>query len=441
MKTQTIAFLLAFLVTSSLFAQNEQTDTVKSEVKKGWNMGVLPALGYDSNLGMLYGGIVNLFDYGDGTRYPDYNHNLYLQLSAYTKGSMDAIAYFDSYTLIPEKHFTARLSFNRNQAYPFYGLNGANTNYNSDLEDKTANDYLTSVFYRYDRSLVKADVILQDKIADTHFNWMAGADLGWYDISEVNVDKLNENADDEELIPTGVENLYDKYVAWGLISEEEKNGGFDNSLKVGLVYDTRDRLTNPMKGIWTEAILRGSPKFLGNEENFGRFSLIHRQYFTIVKEKLSFAYRLWYEQAFGNTPFYSAAYLTTSNYFEGFGGANTMRGLLMNRVAAKSSAIGNFELRWKALPFRLMNQNFYLGLNAFVDAGKVFKGYDLDMTNVSATDQATYFSNDYKNIFSTAGAGLKLVMNENFVISADYAKSFDENYGPGGMYVLVGYMF
>ena len=102
--------LLICMVAMPSFAQENQEKKTNEEVKTGWTVGVLPALGYDSNLGFLYGAIVNSFDFGDGSRYPDFNHNLYLQLSAYTKGSMDAIAYFDSYTLIPNKHFIGRLT-------------------------------------------------------------------------------------------------------------------------------------------------------------------------------------------------------------------------------------------------------------------------------------------------------------------------------------------
>ena len=97
MKGKLSLLVLILLISTTIYAQEK----VESTVKTGWNFGVLPALGYDSNLGLLYGGIVNMFDYGDGSRYPDYDHNLYLQLSAYTKGSMDAILFFDSYSLIP----------------------------------------------------------------------------------------------------------------------------------------------------------------------------------------------------------------------------------------------------------------------------------------------------------------------------------------------------
>lgn len=436
-----ISALLVCVAATSLFAQENEEKKAKEEVKTGWTVGVLPALGYDSNLGLLYGAIVNSFDFGDGSRYPDFNHNLYLQLSAYTKGSMDAIAYFDSYTLIPNKHFIGRLSFNRNRTYPFYGFNGTQTVYNADFENIDAiGDFISQVFYKYDRKLAKADFLIEDRIADSKFKWIAGFDLGWYDVATVDIDHLNKGRDDDELIPD-VPILYDQLVNWGIISADEKDGGFDNSVKFGLVFDTRDRLTNPMKGVWTELLFRASPKFIGNNDNYGRLSLIHRQYLTLVKEKLSFAYRLWYEGNLGKVPFYARQHLTTSNYYEGFGGAQTVRGVLMNRVVGQHTAIGNFELRWKAYRFHAIGQNFYLGFNLFADAGKVLKGYELDLTNVPVAQRNQLFSNSYKDLYTTFGAGLKIVMNENFVVSADYGMAMDKNYGSSGLYVLVGYLF
>ena len=45
-----------------------------------------------------------------------------------------------------------------------------------------------------------------------------------------------------------------------MISEEEANGGFVPALKAGLVFDSRDNRPNPMKGIWTEAVIEGAAR-------------------------------------------------------------------------------------------------------------------------------------------------------------------------------------
>jgi len=59
----------------------------QQKVKKGFGFGALPAISYDSDLGFQYGALVNLYQYGDGSRYPKYDYSLYLEYSRYTKGT------------------------------------------------------------------------------------------------------------------------------------------------------------------------------------------------------------------------------------------------------------------------------------------------------------------------------------------------------------------
>ena len=59
--------LIVTLIFSGLlltgFSQEEVT-------KNGWNFGALPTITFDTDLGFQYGALVNLYDYGDGSRYP-----------------------------------------------------------------------------------------------------------------------------------------------------------------------------------------------------------------------------------------------------------------------------------------------------------------------------------------------------------------------------------
>ncbi len=65
-----------------------------------------------------------------------------------------------------------------------------------------------------------------------------------------------------------VPGLFQYYQDWGLISGDEVDGGFVPTFKGGLVFDTRDNRPNPMKGMWTEAVVEASPKILGAESSF-----------------------------------------------------------------------------------------------------------------------------------------------------------------------------
>ncbi len=42
---------------------------------------------------------------------------------------------------------------------------------------------------------------------------------------------------------------------------------------------------------------------------------------------------------------------------------------------------------------------------------------------------------------SSAGAGIKIAMNENFIISADFGKAFNAQDGGTGFYIGLNYIF
>ena len=83
---RSLLFMLALLLTVGVFAQDEQKEEKKTKkakkekvynekgeiIKQGWNIGPLPVLGFDSDLGFQYGACVDIFNFGDGSRYPRY---------------------------------------------------------------------------------------------------------------------------------------------------------------------------------------------------------------------------------------------------------------------------------------------------------------------------------------------------------------------------------
>ena len=88
-----------------------QTEKQAEVIKKNWNFGALPAITFDTDLGFQYGGLVDLYNYGDGSRYPKYNHKLYFEVSRFTKGSGINRIYYDSDQLIKGLHTTFDLSY------------------------------------------------------------------------------------------------------------------------------------------------------------------------------------------------------------------------------------------------------------------------------------------------------------------------------------------
>lgn len=428
------------------FAANVHSQE-KSTVKTGWNFGALPAVSFDTDLGFQYGALVNLYNYGDGSRYPKYNHSIYLEVSRYTKGSGINRFNYDSDRLIPGLQTSFDLSYLSDQVYDFYGFNGYDAVVNSDWFDEDKAGYVSRTFYKYDRKLLRIKLDLQGKLAGDNFRWIAGFNLQNFKIGSVDIDKLNKGKDEEDKLPTQ-NGLYEKYQQWGIISEKEADGGFVPTVKAGLVYDTRDNRPNPMKGIWTEAVVEAAPEFLGAESSFAKLSVVHRQYFTLVPRDLSLVYRLAYQTTIGgDVPFYYQTQVITSMLTgalsEGLGGSRTLRGIYRNRVVGDGFIYGNVELRWKVVHFRFINNNFYAGLNAFADVGQVTKKIDIDnMTNTTLTPEYQYYFKDKaEKLHLSYGLGAKLAMNENFIISIDYGRATKAQDGKSGIYIGLNYLF
>jgi len=212
------------------------------------------------------------------------------------------------------------------------------------------------------------------------------------------------------------------------------------------VFDSRDNRPNPMKGIWTEAVVEGAPEFLGAESSFARLSLTHRQYFTIIPKDLSLAYRLNYQTTIaGHVPFYYQSHVIVSELkgasSEGLGGGSTLRGVSRNRVVGDGYFLGNIEARWKFARFRFINNNFYLGLNGFVDFGMVTNKIDITPTVSSIPEYQSYFDQGAEQIHVSYGTGLRIAMNENFVIKFDYGRVTDNRDGDSGTYIALNYLF
>lgn len=436
------------ILTLGLFAQ-ETEEKKADKIKTGWNIGGLPVVAYDTDLGFEYGALVNLFNYGDGSIYPKYRHNVYAEVSRYTKGSGINRLFYDSKYLIPGLRITSDLAYLTDKTYDFYGFNGYESVFNADWADDGATDYRSRVFYKYDRKLTRFTTDIQGKFKNERFGWVAGIGLYNYQIDTVDINNLNKGKSGSDKLPYVNGGLYQRYIDWGIIDADEKDGGFVSYLKVGAVFDTRDNEPNPMKGIWTEAVLTYAPSVLGAGKEFehAKLTITHRQYFTIIPQRLSFVYRLGYQGTLmGTCPFYLQPNITTlflrGATNEGLGGARSLRGIIRNRVVGDGIAYGNAELRWKFVKFYFIKQNFYLSLNTFVDAGQAVRPIKISKT-FSETDynESDYFSSDNETIHPSWGAGLRIVMNQNFIIAIDHGRVFKKEDGTAGTYIGLNFLF
>lgn len=421
----------------------QEKDTVNKEIKTGWNFGLLPVVSYNSDLGFQYGVLTNVYNYGDGKVYPKYYHSIYAEVSRYTKGSGIYRLFYDSEYLIPKIRLTADLSYLPDQALDFYGFNGYDAVYKPEFTDEESSDYITRMFYKHQRNILRLKVDFQGATGVKNLRWVLGYNFMNITTGPVPVAELNEGKDSVDMLPE-VNNLFDNYVDWGIITPAEVNGGMHNSVKVGLVYDTRDNEPCPMKGVWSEVVIFNS---FSKDFTFGKFAATHRQYFTIIPKDLSFAYRVGYQGiVYGDAPYYMLPYMIysymPSSTVDGLGGSKSVRGMIRNRTVGKGMAFANFEFRYKFARFRFIGQNWYAALNPFLDGGMVVQKIHINKTGIpSEIDQTQFFENDAETVHLTYGCGLRLSMNENFVIAADIGLPVKKADGKMGVYIGMNWLF
>jgi hypothetical protein len=463
MKKLTILALTILMAVPLTAQENTRAISDKEIIKKGWNFGPLPVVGFDSDLGFQYGLCCDIFNYGDGTHYPSYDYKVNVEASTYTKGSSVLRCYGDFKTLIPDGKLFFDITYFNAPKFEFYGFNGfaspyipdvvyyrlASVDGPSSLSGSPVPDGKKSAFNWMSRNQFRAVVSMQKKISGA-LNWTAG--LAYYNIKTgaINRDKLAGNDEEKQQWYDSQYTLYELYRGYraGLIAPEEAEGGNVTQLKAGITYDTRNHDSDPTRGINIEATFYYAPDFLDRTDTYnhtnGGIVFMGSQYVPVVGDKLTFAYRLGAQYTlFGNVPFYFCNNMNTmffrKMYTEGLGGNASVRGIHRNGVIGDGFALLNAELRWRIVEFRFINQNWGFAVNPFFDCGQVIKPHNLQAQK-TALNAPFLYSGEDEHLHCTAGSGIKLVMNHNMVISFEAAKAFSANDGTG-LWTNIGFNY
>ncbi|MBO7234309.1 MAG: BamA/TamA family outer membrane protein [Paludibacteraceae bacterium] len=496
MKRSISLLITVMLLSVSIHAVKKEkvqaVDSLGRKIKTGWNFGALPSVAFDADLGFQGGALANVYYYGDGSQYPEYIHSLYVEAAYTTKRYGIFRANYDSKYLIPNHRLTLDATYQPDAMCDFYGFNGYQSIYNQgfhkwkkDPSKMNVDDYQSRAFYKYKRDLFRFAADIEGTIWK-NVKWNAGVGVLGYMIDECDIKMLNGKKNAYEVDPvTGeqmnpkslnpaIEGMYEKYVKWGIINPNEKNGGWHPYLRLGLTYDSRDQRTCPTKGIYADAFFTYTAAFdaqYGQQATAGynhlQFNFNFRHYVPIYRDRVTLAYRLGTQNNIaGKSPFYMNTYLNTlfiqRVMYEGLGGANSLRGIMRNRILANGFAYANVELRCKVVNFDIGRQHFYVGLAPFFDLGLITQPYELDEEAIKAAYSADvdvnklplnkYFAMDEQGDFDysrvymphmATGLGLKVAMNENFVLSVDWAMALDkqDNAKWANFYIKMGYLF
>jgi hypothetical protein len=494
MKRLLVLFLFVAFASMNLYSQEseeartkeqdpqelEQKKTIDPDAKKGWSFGVLPTITYNSDLGFQYGGLIDLYYYGDGTVYPKYLERYYLEISKFTKGSGINRFSMESNRIFKNRTVFIDVNYQPDEQFDFLGGNGYETMYNTAWIDPEDPNYKSRMFYKNQTKRLKAKLDVLHPMGDNWF-WVSGIEYYNYSVNTLDSKKFNDGRDADDMItPTdSLPGLWDRFKEWGIIDAKNVDGGSFTGLKLGVMYDSRNNWTLATEGMWSEATLIYAPKWLGTSgTSFVKLNITHRHYFNLINDKLSFAYRLGYSgNLWGDEPYYAMpimySVMIKGATDEGLGGSRSLRGTRRNRVVGDGELYGNMELRWKFVKFKMFNQNFYLATNLFFDAGQAVQLLPLEdkineiQTNIDNLDDTNtwgiyaigaeyndqgsiiqngetiddYFNFGAEKLHMSFGLGLKIAMNENFVVSVDYGKTLNEQDGPSGMYVGLNYAF
>ena len=473
MKKLLLVLMCAFMATGqAAFAQDsgqgdkkakkEKAKKEKSEIRTGWTFGILPDVAFDADKGFQYGVLANIYDFGDGSTYPAYKQSIRLEAAFTTKRSGIFRFSYDTKYLIPEYRIALDAAYLPDALCDFYGYNGYQTVYNAGWCRKKSDDYISRAFYKSHRDLLRLAADIDGPIGG-NWRWSAGLGLLWYNIGRVNLEMLNRGKKEENILPD-IDGMYEKYVKWGLISNAEANGGWHPYLHGGIVYDSRDREQNTHRGIYADVFWTYNAAF-GEDKGFNNllFNAAFRHYVPVYKDRITFAYRIAAQMnVAGTAPFYLNNYYNNlfiqRAIYEGLGGGSTMRGILRHRATAPGYAFANIEFRFNIFKFDVKKEHFFIGLNPFFDAGMILQPYKIRenelMANIAQNDPEFNLDDldnyivfgDQAQVFRprfSAGIGLRLMMNDNFVLAIDWAAPFDrrDNHSLSNFYVKVGYMF
>lgn len=349
-------------------------------------VGFLPAIAYNSDFGLILGGILNRYDYKSPN--PPFKNFISANLLISTKGLFNA-----QFMLDQTKSFNSDLRSNysffvtRNLAAFYFGRGN---DLGIDLQDWQNTDryffrsfeYGVEYYGRY--PLYRGSGIRRFDFAFTGF---------------VNYQTPWGNGTDRQImvdLPLGVD------------------GGMMNGLGLGVYWENRDSEFVPTTGNTFYFLASYAPKVFASdfamgsiETNFTQFFNFHFLLDVVVANRLS------YEYVYGDVPYWGLARL---------GGEQSLRGFPVNRFLGNSSVLHNLELRtwlWESF-----DQIIRIGGQLFVDSGRI-----LDNEGISKITQDWHVSYGF--------GGAMSLFTPDFFLRGDVGFSQEMR----RIYISVGYAF
>ena len=243
----------------------------------GWEWFGLPALNYNTDEGFGYGVLAEIYNYGNGLQ--PYKYTIQPTIFLTTKGRRDVVLLFDAPHVLPNGwRFAVTAAREQQLANPYYGV-GNSTVYDS-TNERAPNPY----YYRFEKVQVRLFADVQHSLGTSPARFLVGAGL-----ADVKTDATPFDSGTTLL-------------ATQLAGAPAPKGrvGF---VRVGLVWDTRDKEIGPTSGTWADLLVQRVDGAFGATSDFTRVTGTVRRYVPI-RSNLILAMRVLAQQASGDVPLY-----------------------------------------------------------------------------------------------------------------------------------------
>jgi hypothetical protein len=411
-------------------------DSLLKNKKQNWYFTGIPLIGLDPEEGFGFGAELQIYDNGPTNspffKYAPYRRSITVGAVATTGGTDNIyVGYDQPYLNDTPWRLRSYAGWFANRSTYYFGT-GTPTlgplsypgspltypkfdDYQNAL-DQVVNGQTWKEYNHYRLQQVLASVNVEYDLLGGRLRPLLGVQLRYLDIQDYTGDVIDGAVMQQTKLQADAQQGLIRGVA----------GGWDNHIRIGLSYDTRDYEPNPTAGILAQALVSGSATAFGSGYNYGEAILGFSHFTSLLPSvtQLVFAGNYLVADRFGNVPFYAQNRLAVplDELKTGLGGWKTLRGYHRNRFVGDVTALATWELRWGFAQTAIWKQHLAFMLAVFGDTGRVFDSLD------------TLTLHDWKY---DAGGGLRLAWNLATLVSFEYAVSEE-----GGLfYMELGHQF
>jgi hypothetical protein len=390
---------------------------------EGWYLTGIPMIGVDPEVGTVLGAQAQIFDNGPKTSpffsYAPYRHQIYVGAQTTIEGNFKNafFAYDQPYIDDTPWRIKSYVGYTQNKFRNYFGT-GEETlgplHYpGSPLQFDDLSDFKHALsqkpggitwsdYVSYHQRTAAGAVNLEYDLAGGLLRPLVGIQFGHVGVTDY-TGRLDGRAVQQET-KLAEDNRLGKIDGF--------DGGWDNSLRIGLAFDNRDYEPDPTSGLLAQTFVTQALRGLGSEFNYGQATLGLTGFVPLFPSTKTVVLvgNFIYAMRWGDVPFYAMNRLALpkDETNTGLGGFPTLRGYSSYRFVGRTTVGANAELRWSFADFTIFEQHLKTTIAPFVDTGRVY-------------DSAWHYSiRDWK---SSWGIGFRLAWNLATVISFDYGVS------------------